>query len=208
MNRNESSTMFEQPYARHAIVVGGDYYSGKDTACESVASMLPQYLVHVSSGGVLRALPEQTKEFTSTGRLVPNPIYYNAIEEALLKVNNGSEFPRGLFANGWIRDLEQPPEIKDRLVDCGYTKFSFIEFGIESDEILEARRLERWTNPPNGVRRPEDARDIAWERIQAYRKTAAQIVAACEAAGFTPHRIDASGSKDEVRQLLIQVINM
>lgn len=203
-----TSAMFEPPYARHAMIIGGNYYTGKDTACEEVASRLPQYLVHISSGAVLRALPEQTKEFTSTGRLVPNTIYYRAIEEALLQVNKGFGVPRGLFANGWIREPEQAPEIIMRLTACGYSRFSFIEFDVSSDDILEARRLHRWTNPPNGQQRPEDAHDIAWQRIEEYRKSALAILAACKAAGFTPRSIDASGSKEEVCRQFVQAINM
>lgn len=186
-------------FTGRAVVMGGMYLAGKDTNALWLADLYSDYLVHQTTSGLLKVYPEANASMNS-GKMVSSRVVYRAVESYLASLG----YPKGLLANGWVRVVRQAKQIHLRLQQYGYTDIRFVEFQVNDDDALEARRKRRWDE----FQRPDDAYKIAWKRIRAYRKRSAAILAACESVGFNITRIDGSRPLVEVqRNFAAAVVN-
>lgn len=182
-------------FTGRVAVLGGIFLGGKDVNATELANAFPDYIAHQTTSGLLRSYPEAAA-LMQKRVMVPNAVVYKAVDSYLASLG----YPKGLLANGWVRVVRQARRVHDMLKRAGYYDIRFIEFQVNDDEELEARRKKRWGE----LHRPDDEYRVAWKGIRAYRRRSAAILKACEDVGYHVIRIDAGKPLADVQRQFAQ----
>ncbi|PAA58630.1 hypothetical protein BOX15_Mlig024390g2 [Macrostomum lignano] len=176
------------------FVLGGPG-SGKGTQCEKITATYG--LTHLSTGDLLRAAAtagatERDKMLRAAmerGELVPLEVVLDLLRSAMLAAPPGSP---GFLVDGYPRELDQAVRFEADLAPCRSVLF----FNLD-EAAMKLRLLKR--GETSG--RVDDNEATIVKRFQTFQKLTRPVVEHYEKQGKVV-KIDASGSVDEVFQLL------
>jgi len=183
---SEISTRGEQVMR---IVFIGPPGAGKGTQAER---MIEKYkLAHLSTGDMLRAARDaQTEvgknadEYMSTGRLVPDEIIAEIIEERLAQ----SDCQAGYLLDGFPRTIAQAEALDKMLGEKGTPLDVVLELKVPEEELFQ--RLA-------GRGRADDTPDVIRQRLVAYRDQTSPLLDYYGKTGLL-ESVDGLGTIEEI----------
>ncbi len=205
------------------ILLMGPQGSGKGTQGEILSEKLN--VPHLSTGALLRAeiatgsdLGKEIKAIIDPGNLVPPELATKLIVNRLKE----DDVKDGALIDGYPRDPEQL-----KLMFENFTPDAALVIDLDDDTAVE-RLGGRWmckdghiwnekTNPPAtpGIcdddgselyQRDDDKEEAIRKRLGIYHEDTEPLIAAMEAKGMTVHRVDGSGTIEDVAKLISEKI--
>lgn len=217
---------------KQELIFLGPPACGKGTQTNKLSNFLK--LPHVDTGSLLRAEIAKSSEegkiakgFIDKGQLVPAELVGQIISKTLA----GEDCKNGYVLDGYPRSLEQAKLLEEinKTVDVNKeVSFKAIYFDIDTQILIE-RIIYRQSCPicgeiynkkfkPSKIEnmcdkcnvalktRADDNQETAKLRFETYFRETAPLIQFYEEKGVL-HKIDASGSIDEVWERLLKVIN-
>jgi len=183
---SEISTRGEQVMR---IVFIGPPGAGKGTQAER---MIEKYkLAHLSTGDMLRAardaqteVGKKADEYMSTGRLVPDEIIVEIIEERLAQ----SDCQAGYLLDGFPRTIAQAEALDKMLGEKGTPLDVVLELKVPEEELFQ--RLA-------GRGRADDTPDVIRQRLVAYRDQTSPLLDYYGKTGLL-ESVDGLGTIEEI----------
>ncbi|NLS92782.1 MAG: adenylate kinase [Planctomycetaceae bacterium] len=171
------------------IVFIGPPGAGKGTQAER---MIEKYkLAHLSTGDMLRAardaqteVGKKADEYMSTGRLVPDEIIVEIIEERLAQ----SDCQAGYLLDGFPRTIAQAEALDKMLGEKGTPLDVVLELKVPEEELFQ--RLA-------GRGRADDTPDVIRQRLVAYRDQTSPLLDYYGKTGLL-ESVDGLGTIEEI----------
>lgn len=210
------------------IVLLGPPGAGKSTIAEELVHQLP--LVPISTGALLRA---EIKGRTSIGREVApllerGDLAPDALMDRVLRARLETLDPdQGILLDGYPRTMRQALGLAAMLADCDRVLHMVIAIDVADDEVvrrLSGRRICEGAGEPfpvhiddlasimrcrerggRLVQRDDDRPDVVRQRLAAYHRQTAPLIAYYDDQGIL-RRIDGAGTPAEVARRTLAVI--
>lgn len=210
------------------IVLLGPPGAGKSTIAEELVHQLP--LVPISTGALLRA---EIKGRTSIGREVApllerGDLAPDALMDRVLRARLETLDPdQGILLDGYPRTMRQALGLAAMLADCDRVLHMVIAIDVADDEVvrrLSGRRICEGAGEPfpvhiddlasimrcrerggRLVQRDDDRPDVVRQRLAAYHRQTAPLIAYYDDQGILC-RIDGAGTPAEVARRTLAVI--
>lgn len=210
------------------IVLLGPPGAGKSTIAEELVHQLP--LVPISTGALLRA---EIKGRTSIGREVApllerGDLAPDALMDRVLRARLETLDPdQGILLDGYPRTMRQALGLAAMLADCDRVLHMVIAIDVADDEVvrrLSGRRICEGAGEPfpvhiddlasimrcrerggRLVQRDDDRPDVVRQRLAAYHRQTAPLIAYYDDQGILC-RIDGAGPPAEVARRTLAVI--
>lgn len=190
--------------------------AGKGTQAKLAAKGLG--IPHISTGDMLRSvvasgspLGQQAESYMNAGRLVPDPLVLDMLEERLKQ----GDASRGFILDGYPRNLDQGEALShltklDRVI--------YFEVGLEDlvTRLVERRTCPKCksvfnlkTSPPKKagicdhdgtalIQRPDDRREVVEARFETYQRETLPLLEYYREAGVL-RTVKATGGVDEIQ---------
>lgn len=209
------------------IILIGPPGAGKGTQAASVKA---EYgIAHISTGDILREnvrnstqLGLSAKSYMETGKLVPDDLIIEMIEERLA----APDCKDGFVLDGFPRTPQQARALDQLLTKKSLTLDIVVLFEISDEEVLKRLTSRRvcsscgeiynvTTHPEKSqgvcdvcggqvIQRNDDDEGIIRSRLSVYHAQSAPLVDYYSAKGLL-RRVDATGTKDAVLRLLMSL---
>lgn len=185
------------------LILFGPPGSGKGTQAAKLVETFG--LVQISTGDLFRyeignqtPLGTKAKAYMDKGELVPDEITVGMLKNKV----NANPKANGFIFDGFPRTITQAEALDTFLADRDEQVDQLIELVVSEDEIVKRIRLRGETSG-----RPDDQDDeIIRNRITVYRKETSPV-AEFYAAQHKTHRIEGTGTVDEIFERLSNLVS-
>ncbi len=210
------------------LLIIGAPGAGKGTMSDLIINTY--HLVHVSTGGMLRAAVKagtpvglKAQEYMNKGALVPDEVIHDIIVERL----SADDMEAGFLFDGYPRTVNQAQDLDSILKEVGKKIDCVINMNIEDEELVKritGRRLcpvcgeifNIYYKAPEKegicdkcgaklIQRKDDNLESLTVRLQEYHKNTQPVIEYYEESGLVKH-VDATksveGVFDEIRSVL------
>lgn len=210
------------------LILLGPPGAGKGTQAEYISEKFN--LAHTSTGDILRAaikaeteVGKKAKEFVESGKLVPDSIILDLIEEVIKKSEK-----EGFLFDGFPRTIEQAEGLEKLLKNNNMKIDRVLNLKVESEAIIKrlvSRRVcgnckatyNLLSKPPKKegicdvcggklIQRKDDSRDVIENRINVYNKQTKPLIEFYKERGILSD-IDAGKTPDEVDNEIQEVLS-
>jgi adenylate kinase len=211
-----------------AVIFLGPPGAGKGTQAKELARKFG--VPHLSTGDMLREniakatpLGEKAKPIMARGELVPDSLVLKMVAERIEQ----PDCWHGFVFDGFPRTVAQAQYLQVLLRQHGYKPALVVHFAIDPALLLRritGRRMCKvggeiyniYERPPREPgrcdndggeleQRPDDREEIVSQRLQAYEKQTAPLVAYYKRLGRL-HSVDASRSVDDVTRQVLEIV--
>jgi adenylate kinase len=213
---------------QRAVILLGPPGAGKGTQAKELAK---RYGVpHLSTGDMLRdnialdtPLGEQAKPLMARGELVPDSLVLKMVAQRIEE----PDCSHGFVFDGFPRTVAQAQYLGQLLREHGFRRPFVIHLVISLGLLMKrltGRRVCKvggeiyniFDRPPKVagrcdndggelIQRPDDSEEVIGQRLQAYEKQTAPLVAYYKRLGLL-HAVDAAKSVDEVKQQVFDLV--
>jgi adenylate kinase len=185
------------------IVILGAPGSGKGT---QAAMMVEQMgIPHISTGALLRNAAKKgtelglaAKALTDQGELVPDDIMSGIVEERLGR----EDVVNGFILDGYPRNVAQAEALDAILGRLGRPVQEAIHIDVDPEQII--KRIAKRAQVEG---RADDTEKTVRNRMRIYAEQTAPVADYYEEKGLLT-RVLGDGSKDEIQQRIISVLNI
>lgn len=185
------------------LIISGLPATGKGTQCKKVAADFG--LAHLDTGDYLRheidrgsELGKEAKEYISKGKLVPNSVVQEAVDNMLKKRKN----TQGVIFDGFPRTKEQA-EILEKLCDEYNLKLQgMIYLDVEENEMI--KRIKTRAEQDN--RKDDQDPTIIKQRIDEQKKQLKGLIDYFKERNML-YKVDGNGSKEQVYENIKSTID-
>jgi len=175
------------------LILLGPPGSGKGTQSVTLGARLS--IPHISSGDLLRdavkgqtPLGRRAQEFMESGRLVPDALVLEMMQERLAKPDCGG----GFLLDGFPRTLAQAEALDELLVTNGWPLDHVVSLDVDDEEILARIRGRREQEG-----RADDDEATARERLAVYERQTKPLLAYYRGKRLL-REVDGVGGRDEI----------
>jgi adenylate kinase len=203
----------------HLILLGAPG-AGKGTQGSTLAETLG--IPKIATGDILRNavregtdLGRKAKQYMDAGELVPDDLILGLVREALAE----PAAAEGAIFDGFPRNVAQARSLEAILSEQGRALDAVVLLDVPDDVIVE-RMSGRRTDPETGqvyhirhnpappaiadrlVQRPDDKEETVRNRLAVYAAQTAPLIQHYESEGVPVHRIDGTGSIDDIQDAI------
>ena len=180
------------------LVLLGPPGAGKGTQSAWMIAYLR--IPHLSTGDMLRAAAlhdnptgREVRRFLEDGRLVPDPIVLDIVDERLQE----ADCQQGYLLDGFPRTLPQAEALDAKLAAEGTPLDAVLELAVDEPRLVERLRKRG---------REDDRDEIVPQRLQAYRRQTAPLM------NYYFHRgllrsIDGNGATEQVTAQIKRIVD-
>lgn len=186
--------------AARFLLLFGPPGAGKGTQASRLSRAL--HLPHVSTGDMFRhhlkndtALGQKARAYMDQGLLVPDEVTNEMVEDRLSK----DDVNPGVLLDGFPRNVLQARFLEEILGARDQQLEGVILIVVPDDQLIE--RLHGRSDKEG--RRDDADVEIIQKRLETYRAQTAPCIAHFRNEGVKVHRIDGTGSMDEVEQRIL-----
>ena len=207
------------------IVLLGPPGAGKGTQADKLAASLG--IPKIATGDVLRAAVRdgtrrglEAKSYMDRGDLVPDSVILGILQDVMTSPSTA----KGAILDGAVRTVPQAEGLRAMLAEIGKKVDNVLLFDVEDEELV--KRLSTRTvcqgcqTPYMGrdpgtacakcggrlVRRKDDEPEAIRNRLEVYRSQTEPVIGWYKGEKMKVHKVDATGTVDEVTRRAVKAL--